>query len=143
MPIIRQLQQRLEMHRLRCGNPQSGPMFASSNGQPLSLNNVLTRAIKPALPRCGVCKVAECDHKPKDGHDYQRDALLPEWHGWHAFRRGLGSNLYALGVPEVVIQNILRHANLSTTMTYYVKTTPEATQAAMGKLESAVPGRVN
>jgi integrase len=62
----------------------------------------------------------------------------PDWHGWHAFRRGLGSNLYALGVPEVTIQNILRHADLSTTMTYYVKSTPEASQEAMAKLEGAV-----
>lgn len=32
--------------------------------------------------------------------------LLPEWHGWHAVRRGLGSNLYRLGVPDMVIQRI-------------------------------------
>jgi integrase len=50
----------------------------------------------------------------------------------------LGSNLYALGVSEMVIQNILRHANVSTTMTYYVKSTPAASQEAMAKLESAV-----
>src|SRR5437762_8575830 len=47
--------------------------------------------------------------------DYKRDARLPEWHGWHAARRGLGSNLYHLGTPEKVIQRILRHANVSTT----------------------------
>jgi len=34
---------------------------------------------------------------------------------------------------------ILRHANLSTTMTHYVKTTPVAVHDAMAKLESAVP----
>jgi len=28
VPVIRQLAERLEMHRLRCGNPQSGPIFA-------------------------------------------------------------------------------------------------------------------
>jgi len=51
------------------------------------------------------------------GHDFKRDSSLPEWHGWHAGRRGLGSNLYRLGVPELVIQRILRHANVSTTAT--------------------------
>jgi site-specific recombinase XerD len=30
----------------------------------------------------------------------------------------LGSNLYRLGVPEKVIQQILGHANVSTTATY-------------------------
>jgi integrase len=86
-----------------------------------ALNNVLTRAIKPVLTRCAICQQPQSDHTA-DGHEYQRDESLPQWYGWHAFRRGLGSNLYALGVPEVVIQNILRHANLSPTMTYYVKT---------------------
>ena len=29
VPVIRQLAERLEMHRLRCGNPQTGPIFAN------------------------------------------------------------------------------------------------------------------
>jgi hypothetical protein len=49
-------------------------------------------------------------------------AAISEWHGWHAGRRGLGSNLYRLGVPDMVIQRILRHANMSTTARYYIKT---------------------
>src|SRR5262249_44887378 len=35
---------------------------------------------------------------------------LIAWRGWHAARRGLGTNLYRLGVPEKTIQAILRHA---------------------------------
>ncbi|HKR84495.1 MAG TPA: tyrosine-type recombinase/integrase [Terriglobales bacterium] len=70
---------------------------------------------------------------------YKRDAAIPEWHGWHAARRGLGSNLYRLGVPEMVIQGILRHANVSTTATYYIKTAAEAVKSAMTKLESSIP----
>jgi hypothetical protein len=30
-----------------------------------------------------------------------------EWKGWYSFRRGLGMNLYRLGVPDKVIQAIL------------------------------------
>jgi hypothetical protein len=44
------------------------------------------------------------------------------WHGWHAFRRGLATNLHRLGVSDKVIQQILRHATVSTTMNIYVKT---------------------
>jgi integrase len=33
VPVIRQLAERLEMHRLRCGNPQSGPIFANTLGK--------------------------------------------------------------------------------------------------------------
>jgi integrase len=56
---------------------------------------------------------------PQTAANWQR---IPEWHGWHAARSGLGSNLYRLGVPDMVIQRILRHANVSTTATYYIKT---------------------
>ena len=72
-------------------------------------------------------------------HDFRRDARLPEWHGWHAARRGLGSNLYRLGVPDVVIQRILRHANVSTTTGCYIKTPAEDVRDAMNKLENSIP----
>ena len=58
----------------------------------------------------------------KTDHEFQRDARLPKWHGWHTARRGLDSNLYRLGVPPMVIQRILRHANVSATANYYIKT---------------------
>ena len=55
-----------------------------------------------------------------------------------AARRGLGSNLYRLGVPDIVIQRILRHANVSTTATYYIKTAAVDVRSAMAKLESHI-----
>ena len=105
----------LQAHRARCGNPDSGPLFAATNGKPVSLNNVLTRSIKPALRKAG---------------------LESMWRGWHAARRGQGSNLYSLGVPE---RAILRHANVNTTSTYYIKSAPADAVAAMVRLETAVP----
>jgi len=138
VPIIRPLQQRLEMHRLRFTNAQSGPMFANTAGRPMNLNNLLARVILPALNRCETCRKPEGECDKKVAHDYKRDTSLPEWHGWHACRRGLGSNLYALGIPEKVIQEVLRHANVSTTVTYYVKPTSNAARDAMAKLEGAV-----
>jgi integrase-like protein len=111
------------------------------------LGNVLNRAILPALNRCAICgrQKDECG-KPKKGlhstpdHSFQRDTSRPEWHGWHAGRRGLGTNLYRLGVPEETIQAILRHANVSTTNTYYIKSAADDTRVAMAKLESLVIG---
>jgi integrase len=52
---------------------------------------------------------------------------------------GLGSNQYALGIPEATIQAILRHANVSTTSTYYTKAAPAEALAALAELESAIP----
>jgi hypothetical protein len=61
-----------------------------------------------------------------------------KWYGWHAARRGLGSNLYRMGVPDMVIQRILRHANVSTTAMYYIKTAADDVRNAMSKLESHI-----
>ena len=140
VPVIKQVADRLEFHRLRHGNEQTGPMFAngSKEPKPLCLNNVLNRQILPALKRCEVCGKAELDHA-ESTHDFKLDETFPKWRGWHAARRGLGSNLYALGVSEKVIQQILRHANVSTTATYYIKTVPAQVTDAMEKLEQALP----
>ena len=39
----------------------------------------------------------------------------------------------------MVIQRILRHANVSTTATYYIKTAADDVLNAMSKLESNIP----
>ena len=56
------------------------------------------------------------------------------WHGWHAFRRGLATNLHALGVDGKTIQAILRHSNVGLTMNVYVKTVSESQVSAMDSL---------
>lgn len=94
------LAKRLEMHRLRCGNPTSGPMFTNSAGEPQALNSMVDRVILPALNRCATCGKPERHHRAKANHVYQRNSRLPEWHGWHSARRGLGSNLYRFGCPR-------------------------------------------
>ena len=134
VPVIKQLADRLEMHRLRCGNPQSGPIFANSAVNPLDLGGIANRVILPALNRCSACSKSEIEHE-EAAHKYERDNSIPEWHGWHAARRGLGSNLYRLGVPDIVIQRILRHANVSTTTSYYIKRAADDVRNAMTKLE--------
>ena len=137
VPVIRHLADRLELHRLRSGNPQSGPVFANALGKPLALGSIVNRVILPSLNRCETCGKAALAHRGLE-HSYKRDSRVPEWHGWHAARRGLGSNLYHLGVPDMVIQRILRHANVSTTATYYIKTAADDVRNAMAKLENQV-----
>jgi integrase len=139
IPVIAPLAKRLEFHRARMGNPLFGPMFPNDAGKPTDLNNVLNRVILPTLNRCALCDEPRKSHMLAD-HEFQRNTDLPEWHGWHAARRGLGTNLYRLGVPEKTIQAILRHANVSTTSTYYIKTAAADTQAAMAKLETEILG---
>ena len=140
VPIIRQLAERLEMHRLRCGNPQVGPIFANSLGSRLNLNNLLSRSMLPALNRCQVCGLSEgkAHLKAKEPHDYKRDERIPQWHGWHACRRGLASNLNRLGVDDSVIQRILRHSQISVTQSCYIKTTDSDVRGAMQKIEENI-----
>ena len=136
VPVIRQLAERLDLHRLRCGNPQSGPMFATSLKTRVSINNLLNRVMLPAINRCLHCGLSDNKLHIKQGHKFERDNRLPCWHGWHAARRGLGTNLYRLGVPDKVIQAILRHSNVNVTLGYYIK--PQSTDviAAMEKFEA-------
>jgi integrase len=89
-------------------------VFGGGTGEPLRLENVLRRWMKPALAKAGI-----------------------RWRGWHALRRGLGTNLNTLGVDGRTIQAILRHSDLATTMAFYVKPVPKQSQAAMKKIQRA------
>jgi integrase len=137
VPVIPALARMLNAYRAQCGSPSSGPMFKSEANTPLNMNNVLNRMILPALNVCEICRKSREDHAGAD-HEYKRDAARPEWHGWHAFRRGLATNLHRLGVNDKTIQAILRHANVMTTMDIYVKTVSADSTAAMNLLETAL-----
>ena len=100
------------------------------------MNNVVNRQILPVLNAC-VCGKSEDEHEKED-HEYRRSTQRPEWHGWHAFRRGLATNLHDLGVPDKTIQAILRHANVAVTQNSYIKTLDSQSIAAMRQLESLV-----
>jgi integrase len=120
VPVIGFLAKKLDAYRLSLGNPESGWVFPSlKTGRPLNFNNLVRRAIKPALESVGL-----------------------EWHGWHAFRRGLATNLYRIGVADKTVQAILRHANVSTTMEHYVKAVDEDAVRAMQALEKQVLSRL-
>jgi len=119
----------------------AGPKWAVNFPVPLCVvrgpRHFARLGILPSLNRCERCGNPESAHQ-KANHQYKRDSSIPEWHGWHAARRGLGSNLYRLGVPDMVIQRILRHANVSTTATRYIKTAAEDVRSAMTKLENHI-----
>lgn len=108
VPVLPVLRKALEAHQKRSAGEF---IFSGGTGRPLVLQNVTRRDILPALQEAKI-----------------------EWHGWHSFRRGLATNLYALAVPDKVIQQILRHANVAVTMKHYVKTSSGDSRKAMQKL---------
>jgi integrase len=133
IPVVKQLTEALEAHRNRMGKLAVGPIFQSGNGSPLNLDNLARRIIIPALERCEFCKQPKSEHK-NDDHLFVHDNAFPTWHGWHAFRRGIATNLHQLGVADKDIQAILRHSNIGITMNIYVKSLAESQVDAMDLL---------
>jgi len=113
IPVIAQLKLFLERHRILSGNPSQGFIFRNPLGNPLNFDVLAREVIRPAL---------------------EAEEIL--WYGWHAFRRGLATNLHRLGVSDKVIQQILRHANVTTTINIYVKMVTRDAEEAMKRLES-------
>jgi Phage integrase family len=118
VPVIPELAKHLEAHRN--GSSASGFIFTGAKmGRLLDLHNVANRAVRPALRKAGV-----------------------EWCGWHGFRRGLSTNLKTLGVDDLVIQRILRHANVGVTRQSYIKIEDRVKTAAMKKLQGSLNAKI-
>jgi integrase len=139
IPVVRQLAEALDAHKLRMGilAQPNLPIFQAGNGKPLSLDNLVRRVIVPALTRCAVCRQPESEHAKAD-HAFKLDTSIPAWHGWHAFRRGLATNLHALGVADKTIQAILRHSNVGLTINVYIKSVTESQISAMDVLSASL-----
>ena len=90
-------------------------MFVSDDGSLLDLDKLGTRLIRPAIRTIGVT-----------------------WHGWHAFRRGIASNLFSIGVNEKIVQRILRHSKPHVTKERYIKASDPDVIAAMRKMEETI-----
>jgi integrase len=144
IPVMRQLGEALDTYRLRMGilAQPNLPIFQAGNGKPLNLDNLVRRVIVPALTRCALCKQAEAEHA-KGSHAFKLDTWIPRWHGWHAFRRGLATNLHALGVDDKTIQAILRHSNVGLTQNVYIKSVTESQMNAMDVLSAKLEKETN
>ena len=104
-------------------------------GTSMNLPNLVRRTIIPNLTRCGVCHFPKHRHAEQDkNHAFKLDESIPKWKGWHCFRRSIASNLYALGVKPKVIQAILRHGDIATTLDFYVETPESEAREALDKL---------
>src|SRR5215472_4958909 len=138
VPVIQKLAAILADHRKRQGNPISGWIFPNGARKAVDPNNMLQRVILPSLAVCGVCAKLEAAHDSKSDHEYKRNDILPVWRGWHGFRRGVATNLNRLGVPDKIIQRVLRHSDVAVTQAAYIKPEDSDSKAAMEKLESAL-----
>jgi hypothetical protein len=112
VPVIAPLRRILDDHKRRTAT--DGYIFAGPKlGFALNLDNLTKREIRPVLGN--------------------------RWHGWHAFRRGLTTNMYELGVPPEVSQIILRQEDVETTRRHYLMLDQQKHSArAMKRFENAI-----
>jgi integrase len=112
VPVIEPLRKLLDQHKATA-NGNLWILTGEKKGFSLNLDNLCSRDIRPVIGE--------------------------RWHGWHAFRRGLATNLFNLGVPAEVVKIILRHSDVATTQKHYVVLqSQQAGRAAMQTLEKAL-----
>ena len=87
-----------------------------SFGRALDLDNLADRVIKPVLK--------------SERAEVERLARISPG--------GLAANLHQLGIPDKVIQAILRHEDVKTTQRSYIKTVPGVVTEAMKRLEEKI-----
>jgi integrase len=90
-------------------------VFASDAGRPRWQETILRRHLKPAADRAGVGKI-----------------------GWHTFRHTYSTMLRSAGTDIKVQQELLRHANIQTTMNVYTQAVSEQKRDANSKIVQMV-----
>ena len=91
------LTESLLMHKRRSAyTKDSDYIFANKHGKPRWLDTIRKKVLQPAAKRAGINKRI----------------------GWHTFRHTYSSLLHSLETPLIVQKELLRHADIRTTMDY-------------------------
>jgi len=98
VPIVKIVRDKLAEHLKR--NSGDGFIFHGETGEPMRFENTARRDVIPVFEKRGI-----------------------EWHGFHAFRRGLATELEGIGCPTNVADRITRHSpkDRDTRGKHYVK----------------------
>jgi integrase len=120
LPMPKVLESTLRNYLLHWTPNAKGILFATNEGsRSRSRDNVVKVGLKPVLRKLGI--------PTKDT-------------GLHAFRHGLATELAERSVPLTVLQNQLRHADVTTTLRVYAHVIPQSQRDAMentfGELQS-------
>lgn len=113
VPVVKTLAKVLAKYlKLNSGD---GYIFHGDTGNPVVFENLARRIIVPELKKVGV-----------------------EWHGFHAFRRGLASYLETeLEIPRDRVKRILRHSTDDVTGKHYIKASMDESRRALEQVERA------
>jgi integrase len=117
----------LRAHRLRQLERDivpAGYIFTTEIGTPVSASNYMRRHFYPIAARAGIPT-----RRQPDGSQGLR---------LHDLRHGCGTLLISLGVKPKLVQTILRHSRLATTMDLYVHAYDEDLREAVRTLDRAL-----
>lgn len=116
LPINLDLAARLrELHGRSTYRGSGDWVFANDAGRPRWQETILQRQLKPAALRAGIGKI-----------------------GWHTFRHTYSTMLRSAGTDIKVQQELLRHANIQTTMNIYTQAVSDQKRAANSKVVEMV-----
>jgi integrase len=90
-------------------------VFAGDTGKPRWKDSILADYLKPAATRAKIGNV-----------------------GWHTFRRTYSTLLHAFGTAPVVQKELLRHADIRTTLDLYTRAVSEDKRTASSKVARAL-----
>ena len=90
-------------------------VFAAATGKPPWPDGILTDHLKPAAVKAGIGNV-----------------------GWHTFRHSYSTLLHALGTKPAVQKELLRHADIQTTLNIYTQAVSAEKRKAASKVVSAL-----
>ena len=113
VPIIQPVRGLLKLWRAKAGD--GAWLFTNSEGNAQSLDQFATEVIKPALRKAGL-----------------------EWKGYHAGRRGLGSELRAITGNSTTGRDVLGHTSTRVTEASYEHPVPAEALRGMRQLEAKV-----
>jgi integrase len=123
MPLDRLLAEKLREHKKKFASFASCEAWVFANpetGQPYWPGRIQENWLVPAAQKAGIGRI-----------------------GWHTFRHSHSTLLHALGVDLKVQQELLRHADVRTTMNIYTQAVPSALREANSKVVRLVlPARV-
>ena len=90
-------------------------VFAGSTGKPRWPDSILQKQLKPAAAKAGIGKV-----------------------GWHAFRHTYSTLLHAMGTKPAVQKELLRHADIQTTLNIYTQAVSKEKRRVASKVVKAL-----
>jgi len=116
LPLDPDLAECLLAHKAKSQhNGQSDYVFAGASAKPPWPDGILTDHLKPAAVKAGIGNI-----------------------GWHTFRHSYSTLLHALGTKPAVQKELLRHADIETTLNIYTQAVSAEKRKAASKVVGAL-----